>query len=104
STTGEASLTGSVDILRGKGDGTFGQHVSTPLQLDALYAAWITAEAADLNGDGHTDLVLGINAYMGEVAASVLLSSGLRAAGDGPIGQRTYTYDPTFNVPTSTTD
>jgi YD repeat-containing protein len=91
-------------VLYGKGDGTFGQQVNVPVNNVGPFGASLDPFVADLNADGQPDLVVGINPYMGSLNATVLLNNGLHRAGSGPIGQRTYTYDSTFNERTSATD
>jgi RHS repeat-associated protein len=87
-------------VLKGNGDGTF-----TPtLPFDSFTTAVVgfldslplCTTVADLNGNGHPDLVAGLVSSSSRL--DVLLSTG--GTGHSPL----YTYDPTFNEPTSVTD
>jgi redox-regulated HSP33 family molecular chaperone len=67
----------SVSILYGKGDGTFKSPV-TPANSYADVGPNAVA-VADMNGDGHADLIIGNGGYFGEpetVTLSVMLSKG----------------------------
>jgi RHS repeat-associated protein len=103
STSTMQSATASTTVLRGKGDGTFGQQLTTPLSVAGIIP-FFQPQVSDLNGDGRPDLIVNISPYMGALDAAVLLNNGLYAAGSGHLGQRTYTYDPTFNERTSESD
>jgi RHS repeat-associated protein len=102
--TSFSAPTSGLNILRGKGDGTFGQTLFEPLQVMGQYGASIVPLVADLKRDGNPDLVVAISPYIGALDVAVLLNNNLRTAGSGPVGQRSTTYDPTFNEPTSETD
>jgi hypothetical protein len=73
------SPAGQVDVLLGKGDGSFG--FGTPISLGA--SATITALGnADLNGDGQTDLIVGQTSSDGNTSfVDVLIGNG-----DGTFG------------------
>lgn len=66
---GYENISGEVELMEGLGDGTFSQN---PVYLTTGYfPAWLAA--ADMNGDGRQDLVIG-NSYSNSI--SVLLSQG----------------------------
>ncbi|HEX5412102.1 MAG TPA: FG-GAP-like repeat-containing protein [Terriglobia bacterium] len=66
------TTSGSVSVLPGKGDGTFQNHVDTPVGSGPSYSA-----AADFNRDGKLDLVVAnTEPVMGNGRLSVLLGKG----------------------------
>jgi YD repeat-containing protein len=99
----DQGATAVTTILRGQGDGTFSQQINEPLHVEGEFPG-ISAVVSNLTGDGLPDLIVDIRPYVGTLDVAVLLNNHLLAAGSGPIGQRTYTYDPTFNQRTSETD
>jgi RHS repeat-associated protein len=96
-----------VNILPGKGDGTFFPTKAIPFNINNAgmsFTAISSILAADLNNDGFPDLIANVNSYMGLVFAGIRLNAGIPSFGSRPVGQHTYTYDPVFNQKTSETD
>ena len=76
---------GTVSILRGNGDGTFQPRVDYPIDL---YGPW-NITTADLNADGHLDLVVNTRHVYSGTTTSVLLGNG-----DGNFGSSmNYDYE-----------
>jgi RHS repeat-associated protein len=94
STTGKQGLV----VAAGRGHGLFADPVTIPFANCHSFAG-----AADLDGDGHVDLVAEIlPSGNGPYNLSVRLSNGMALGSPGQ--PRTYTYDPKFNKVTSETD
>lgn len=80
------SLSSSVSVLLGKGDGNFGKATNFPVPFD-LFSAPVSFTAGDFNSDGFLDLATTANNFSYDVfvyAASVLLNKG-----DGSFGEAT---------------